>query len=168
MDVRLFESRAIGLVEATHGLQGCAIVLKLLCKLYGECGYYLPWDDEQALLFADKAGKNLTMDEVNEVVDILLAKSFFDLEMYQKHHVLTSLSIQQVWLDATRRRRNKGEKIPYLLVKEEPKTNPKTKPVSSNDEVENSQIFTVADADNEQVMKTNEKNVDNFRQSKVK
>lgn len=41
LKVNLFEEIAVELVEARFGLKGTAAVMKLLCKIHKENGYYL-------------------------------------------------------------------------------------------------------------------------------
>ena len=56
LKVNLFEEIAVELVEARFGLKGTAAVMKLLCKIHKENGYYLKWNAEQCTLFTNKAG----------------------------------------------------------------------------------------------------------------
>ena len=48
LNVNFFEDGPIELVEAKYGLEGEAAVMKLLCKMYKEKGYYLPWGKSNA------------------------------------------------------------------------------------------------------------------------
>lgn len=120
ISVVLFDEIYMGLIEAKFGMKGIAIAMKLLCKIYKENGYYLQWGEEQCTLFANKAGKDVNEEEMQGIVDILVEKGFFDKENYEKHRVLTSIEIQKVWLEATKRRKG-GEiaSLPYILVKTE-------------------------------------------------
>lgn len=104
------------LVEARFGLKGVAVVIKLLCKIYKENGYYLTWNGEQRALFSVKAGRDVSEEEMQGIVDILVEKGFFDRELYEKQGVLTSAEIQEAWLDATKRRKGRElSSLPYLL-----------------------------------------------------
>ena len=47
LKVNLFEEIAVELGEARFGLKGTAAVMKLLCKIHKENGYYLKWNAEQ-------------------------------------------------------------------------------------------------------------------------
>lgn len=120
ISVVLFDEIYMGLIEAKFGMKGIAIAMKLLCKIYKENGYYLQWGEEQCTLFANKAGKDVNEEDMKGIVDILVEKGFFDKESYEKHQVLTSIEIQKVWLEATKRRK-RGEiaSLPYILVKTE-------------------------------------------------
>ncbi len=113
LNVNFFDDAPIELVEAKCGLAGITAVMKLLCKMYKEKGYYLLWDKEQCTLFAHKAG----IDEKNmeKIIGILIDKGFFDRKCYEEHYVLTSATIQKVWLEATKRRKRDLKALPYLM-----------------------------------------------------
>lgn len=116
LKVNLPENIAMELVEARFGLKGVAVVIKLLCKIYKENGYYLTWNGEQRALFSVKAGRDVSEEEMQGIVDILVEKGFFDRELYEKQGVLTSAEIQEAWLDATKRRKGRVlSSLPYLL-----------------------------------------------------
>lgn len=116
VEVNLPENIAMELVEARFGLKGVAVVLKLLCKIYKENGYYLPWNPEQRALFSNKVGRDISEEEMQGIVDILVEKGFFDRELYGKQGVLTSAEIQEAWLDATKRRkRREPASLPFLM-----------------------------------------------------
>ena len=117
--VNLFEEVSMELIEAKYGMKAETAVMKLICKIYKENGYYLHWNDEQCVLFSNKAGKEIAADEMQGIVDILIEKGFFDKGSYEEHCILTSVNIQKVWLDATKRRRRDLTSLPYMLVKPE-------------------------------------------------
>ena len=119
LKVNLFEEIAVELVEARFGLKGTAAVMKLLCKIHKENGYYLKWNAEQCTLFTNKAGKDINEQEMQGIVDILVEKVFFDPKTYREQGVLTSTEIQKVWLEATKRRKRDLTTLPYLLVETE-------------------------------------------------
>ena len=119
LKVNLFEEIAVELVEARFGLKGTAAVMKLLCKIHKENGYYLKWNAEQCTLFTNKAGKDINEQEMQGIVDILVEKAFFDPKTYREQGVLTSTEIQKVWLEATKRRKRDLTTLPYLLVETE-------------------------------------------------
>ena len=49
--VSFMDEVPIELAEAKFGLKSTAAIMKLLCKIHNENGYYLKWGEEQALLF---------------------------------------------------------------------------------------------------------------------
>ena len=99
LNVNFFEDAPIELIEAKFGLVGEAAVMKLLCKMYKEKGYYLLWGEEQCTLFSHKTGIEKSCME--GIINILVEKDFFDKRCYEERHVLTSAEIQKIWLDAT-------------------------------------------------------------------
>lgn len=161
LKVNLPENIAMELVEARFGLKGVAVVIKLLCKIYKENGYYLTWNGEQRALFSVKAGRDVSEEEMQGIVDILVEKGFFDRELYEKQGVLTSAEIQEAWLDATKRRKGRElSSLPYLLedfrtkLKErERKDSPKEPATETTDDTPDVDI--------------SRENADIFRQSRV-
>lgn len=69
--VNFMEENAIEVIEAKYGVKGTAVVMKLLCKIYKE-GYYIPWDEEQCLIFANKVGKEVEVEEVQGIIETLI------------------------------------------------------------------------------------------------
>ena len=96
--VNFMEENAMEVIEAKYGIKGSAIVLKLLCKIYKE-GYYIRWDEEQCLIFANKAGREVQAEEVKGIIEILFIKGILDENSYQENEILTSESIQKVWME---------------------------------------------------------------------
>ena len=132
--VNFMEENAMEVIEAKYGIKGSAIVLKLMCKIYKE-GYYIRWDKEQCLIFANKAGREVQAEEVKGIIKILFIKGILDENSYQENGILTSESIQKVWLEATKRRKRELSELPYLMVKPE-KENDKPDNASTQQEIE--------------------------------
>ncbi len=137
--VGIFEEIAIELVEAKFGLKGIAVVMKLLCKIYKENGYYLKWNEEQCTLFTNRVGKDISEEEMQEIVRMLTEKGFFDLKTYKENQILTSLEIQKVWLEATKRRKRDLNSLLYLfeelkIKKEDTKEKKDTPPACTQNE----------------------------------
>lgn len=88
------------LIEAEFGLEGFALVVKLLQRIYGEQGYYCEWTDEVALLFASRYGKSVNV--VSELIKCCIRRGLFDDEMLKRHKILTSRGIQKRYLEAKR------------------------------------------------------------------
>lgn len=100
-------------IEAEYGLQGFAIIVKLLQRIFGGQGYYCEWSDRVALLFAKKIGAGANV--VREVVSSALKEHIFDEEIYQKYGVLTSHGIQKRFADAAKRRTVIFDKPEYVI-----------------------------------------------------
>ncbi|WMI95999.1 DUF4373 domain-containing protein [Bacteroides fragilis] len=134
--VNFMEENAMEVIEAKYGIKGPAIVLKLLCKIYKE-GYFIRWDEEQCLIFANKAGREVQAEEVKGIIKILFIKGILDENSYQENGILTSESIQKVWLEATKRRKRELSELPYLMVRPE-KESGKPDHASTQQEIEQS------------------------------
>ena len=126
-------------IEVKYGIKGSAIVLKLMCKIYKE-GYYIRWDEEQCLIFANKAGREVQAEEVKGIIKILFIKGILDENSYRENGILTSESIQKVWLEATKRRKRELSELPYLIVKPE-KENGKPDAPSTPQETQQPELF---------------------------
>ena len=133
------EENAMEVIEAKYGIKGPAIVLKLMCKIYKE-GYYIRWDEEQCLIFANKAGREVQTEEVKGIIKILFIKGILDENSYREDGILTSESIQKVWLEATKRRKRELSELPYLIVKPE-KENGKPDAPSTPQETQQPELF---------------------------
>ena len=97
------EDEKIELIEAELGLEGFAVIVKLLGKIYGQNGYYCQWDSDCAMLFARKSC--ISYDFVNKVVDVAIKRGFFCHALFEKYGILTSSEIQQFFLNAAKRRK---------------------------------------------------------------
>ena len=137
--VNFMEENAMEVIEAKYGIKGPAIVLKLMCKIYKE-GYYIRWDEEQCLIFANKAGREVQTEEVKGIIKILFIKGILDENSYREDGILTSESIQKVWLEATKRRKRELSELPYLIVKPE-KENGKPEAPSTPQETQQPELF---------------------------
>ena len=137
--VNFMEENAMEVIEAKYGIKGSAIVLKLMCKIYKE-GYYIRWDEEQCLIFANKAGREVQAEEVQGIIEILFTKGILDRNSYQENGILTSESIQKVWMEATKRRKRELSELPYLMVKPE-KENGKADTPPTLQEIQQPELF---------------------------
>ena len=137
--VNFMEENAMEVIEAKYGIKGSAIVLKLLCKIYKE-GYFIRWDEEQCLIFANKAGREVQVAEVQGIIEILFIKGIMDRNSYLENGILTSESIQKVWMEATKRRKRELSELPYLMVKPE-KENGKADTPPALQEIQQPELF---------------------------
>ncbi len=114
-DVDFFDDPKVEFISAKFGIKGEIIAVKLLCKIYRN-GYYLHWDDDQAVLFAKRVGDNMSNALVNSVVLELVRRGFFDETIFNSFSVLTSRGIQKRYFEASKRRKNSDSHTQYLLV----------------------------------------------------
>ena len=156
--VNFMEENAMEVIEAKYGIKGSAIVLRLLCKIYKE-GYFIRWDEEQCLIFANKAGREVQAAEVQGIIEILFIKGILDRNSYLANGILTSANIQKIWMEATKRRKRDLKALPYLLV------NDLTQQETEAPEGEN---VTISPGNVVHDVAVNAKNACNSGQSKVK
>ncbi len=116
LDVDIFADRKIRRVCYSHGSGAMAVVLRVLCCIYGENGYYADVDDD---FFFDIAHE-LSLEEayVRAVISACAAAGFFDAAMLDAHGILTSRRIQRNYLDATKRRDNVQLEPEYCLLED--------------------------------------------------
>ncbi len=118
----------VELIEAEFGLEGFAIVIKILQKIYGAEGYYCQWNRDSALLFAKKTGSE--REFVEKVIDSCIERGVFDSEMYARYGILTSHGIQKRYYDCADRRKRMTIRQDYLLLSEDEY---KVKPENNDD-----------------------------------
>jgi len=111
LDVDFFEDEKIEFVSARFGIKGEIIAVKLLCRLYRN-NYYMPWGEDESMLFAKRAGEGITPALVNEVVQELVKREFFDKLLLDRFQILTSKGIQARYFEITKRRK------PFDVIKE--------------------------------------------------
>ncbi len=92
-------------LKAKKGMIGFGVYISLLIKLYGEKGYYLNWNDTVCCIFSNNVG--VSEDEVRDIISLLINVGSFDQEIYEKYGVLTSKEIQENYLFAVSKRKNK-------------------------------------------------------------
>lgn len=116
-DVDFFNDDKIELVSSEFGIKGEIIAIRLLCLIYRE-GYYYKWGKDESLLFAKRVGNGLTGALVEEVVNGLVKRSFFDKGVFDRFKILTSRGIQTRYLEAKERAKNVELLREYALIDE--------------------------------------------------
>ena len=103
-DVDFFEDEKIEFVTARFGEKGGLITIKLLCNIYRN-GYSIEWNEDKATIFAKRAGNNISPPLVNDVVEELVKRGFFDKSIFNSFDILTSRGIQKRYLQAITERK---------------------------------------------------------------
>jgi hypothetical protein len=96
-EVDFFDEDEIQYVSSRFDEKGELIAVKLMCKIFRTCGYYMNWDDDAALLFSKGAGRNITPSLANDVVNELVKRGFFDKGLFERFSVITSKNIQATY-----------------------------------------------------------------------
>lgn len=102
--VDFFEDDKIALTEAEFGIKGSYLAVRFLCKIYKFEGYFYQWGRDQCLLFAKSLGEGFSSKLVEEVVQGLIRRGFFDKAVYDSFKVLTSRGMQYRYFEACKRR----------------------------------------------------------------
>lgn len=115
MDVTIFADRKVRRVVSACGLEAMAVLMRILCEIYKEEGYFVAVDDDLFFDIGDELGadEKFVLQVVNKCIDVGL----FDKGMHDTHGILTSRRIQSNYIDATKKRTvNKGILPEHLLV----------------------------------------------------
>lgn len=113
LDVDIDQDDKIALIEATHGVEGFGIVIKLLMKIYDN-SYFYEWGEKEQLLFAKRV--NVDINLLNVIINDCLKWGLFSKEVYENSAILTSAGIQRRYLEACNRRKTVKISSKYLLL----------------------------------------------------
>lgn len=98
----------LAMVIGQFGYKAEFITYKMLGYLYKNYGFYLPWNEEEQLMFAKRVSYGgSSVNLINEVVVALVRWGFFDEVRFNSSRILTSIDIQQTWMEATRKRKER-------------------------------------------------------------
>ncbi|KYC47428.1 MAG: hypothetical protein AMQ22_01972 [Candidatus Methanofastidiosum methylothiophilum] len=125
VDIDIFTDEKIEFVSIKYGLEGEAIIFRLLAKIY-RAGYFIQWNNDVLLLFCGNLKKvDEPEDLVNKVITELLKREFFSQELYDKFQILTGSGIQKRYIKACEDSKRKTiEIIPeYSLLRVNPELN---------------------------------------------
>jgi hypothetical protein len=116
-DVDFFNDDKVELISSEFGSKGEVIAIRLLCLIYRN-GYFYKWGKDESLLFAKRVGNGVTSALVDEVVNGLVKRSFFDKGVFDRFEILTSKGIQRRYIEAKERAKNIEIIKEYTLIHE--------------------------------------------------
>jgi len=97
------EDERIYMLESKfEGERAFGVLIKLLIWIYRN-GYYYPWNETEQVFISRK--KNVDLDYCRKIVSFLIEKEFFNKQLYEKYHILTSRGIQKRYFEAVQRRK---------------------------------------------------------------
>lgn len=114
-DVDMFEDDKIVRLVSSQGWQGFAIFFFICQRTYGTDGYYYRWSKDSASTVAAYMGKGIRPGTVAATVKKCAEIGLFDWDRYAAG-ILTSRAIQERFVIATTRRRNRTVYEPYWLL----------------------------------------------------
>ncbi|WP_129600587.1 Lin1244/Lin1753 domain-containing protein [Anaerophilus nitritogenes] len=113
LDVDIDQDDKVALIEAQHGIEGFAIIIKLLMKIYKN-GYFYEWTEKEQLLFSNRI--NVDINQVNVIINDCVKWELFDDEILRTYKILTSRGIQRRYLEAVGRRQKVKMYRNYLIL----------------------------------------------------
>jgi hypothetical protein len=113
LDVDIHQDEKVYIIEAKYGLVGFALLIRILMRIYKN-GYYLPWDETTAFVFAKQNGADVKL--LKEVVNDCIEYGLFNRMLFLQYGILTSAGIQKRYLEATSRRKQITLIEEYLLI----------------------------------------------------
>lgn len=118
MDVDMDLDDKMGMIIAEFGSEGEKAFTKLLCWIYKHEGYFAVWDEAGQLRFMRRysyCGFSLSFIK-NEVVPRCIKWGLFDRSVFESSQILTSIRIQETWLEVSRKRIGRVYKEKYWLI----------------------------------------------------
>lgn len=110
--VDIFEDEKIEAISGEFGIKREIVVIKLLCAIYKN-GYFILWND---LTIAQmlKRLPGISKDLLNNIVERLVLWEFFNKYLFHSVGILTSENIQDIFLEATKRRKSPNPTL-YMI-----------------------------------------------------
>lgn len=98
------------LMRSNGGGKALVVYVVLLCNIY-ENGYYMVWDDDVPFMLSEILG--FEEGTIHEVIKFCLSVGLLDKDMFTRHSILTSRSIQSRYLAAVKRRVRDVSDLPF-------------------------------------------------------
>lgn len=118
LDVKMDDEVAI--IEAEHGLEGFAVLIKLFQKIYSE-GYFYDWGEREQILFNSKV--SVDRKKLTTIVTDCVKWGIFDDHMFSEYNILTSKRIQKHYFASIYKRVGVEAIREYLLISVSDRTN---------------------------------------------
>lgn len=115
LDVDIDQDDKIALIESQYGIEGFAVIIKLMMKIY-KTSYFYEWTEREQLLFSKRV--NVDINRVNVIINDCVKWELFDEAMLKDYQILTSKGIQRRYLEAVGRRQKVEMFKEYLLLDE--------------------------------------------------
>ena len=103
-DTNFFQDKKVRLIKGEFGSKGVEILLRALCVIYSDKGYYMNWGEDDCYLMSEGVGCDCTPNLIGEVIKGCVKRGIFDKEVFDAFGVLTSHGIQIRYINAASRR----------------------------------------------------------------
>ena len=99
------------------GISIC-VLIELWQNIYANHGYYTEFTDDHKILFINSSMAKISSDEFDKILNVFFKRGVFDKEMFEKHQILTSDSVQERYFEACNvsKRTNVLVYSEYLLI----------------------------------------------------
>lgn len=114
LDVNFLSDLKVRKIIQACGPNSIAIIMLLLGTIYGDEGYFMRWDEDVCFLITEAFG--VKQMYVEETLKKCLQVGFFEKNLFDRYHILTSRGIQKRFFEITKRRKNFHVDQRYLLV----------------------------------------------------
>lgn len=112
LDVDFFENEKIEAISGEFGLKGEAIAIRLLCAIYDK-GYFIVWNDLLKMKLLKRI-PGTSKELLDQVINRLVKWDLFNEDLFNSDMVLTSKAIQEVYLEATKRRKKQKPTLYWI------------------------------------------------------
>ncbi len=113
-DTDMTDDEKLQFIEAEHGLIGYAVYNKLLEIIYRKEGYYMPFTDRLAMLYAKNFG--IDSEKLVSVIKSCVKEDLFSDNLYSRYAILTSERIQANYVMGCEKRTECRFFKEYLLI----------------------------------------------------
>ena len=146
-------------IELKFGLEGYAIYIKLLQKIYSY-GYWYKWGEDEKLLFANEI--NADQQLIESVINECLKRDLFHEKLYQQYGILTSRGIQKRYYEITKRRKEISVIPEYTLIDDINQVNVNINPTESEHDVSKNRVIAT-ERESESETETESKKKRNYK-----
>ncbi len=118
-DVNMCDDRKLKIIRGSLS-PGCeqwkfeVTLTRILNLIYSEEGYYADWSDEDNKKIINEA-YSLEVEWQNRVVDLCVEQGFFNAEIYEKYHVITSNRIFKNFMVVGKKRFKKRDEMTVMI-----------------------------------------------------
>ncbi|MBD5309058.1 MAG: DUF4373 domain-containing protein [Bacteroides sp.] len=113
-DVDFFSDEKVVCIGGEFGVKGELTMIRLLCAVYRN-GYFVLWNDNLKYKLKREMD-GVSVELLEQIVQALVRRGFFDESLFDSESVLTSEGIQRRYFEAARFRQ-RDQDLPYLLIK---------------------------------------------------
>lgn len=105
VDTDRYNDMRILRLKRAHGVAGLACYDYVLCRIYGDEGYFLKWDADVCFMFSEFLG--IKENRMREIIGYCCSVGLFNKELLACGSVLTSASIQRRYVEIIEARQHR-------------------------------------------------------------